>query len=186
MNREMFRFAAKLKKQDPQLRFEFCTYYLNVESLHLTKKLGFKVVKSFYSLDKNGIKAQAEPKLIEDYDLSLFRVYPDYIPLGWQSVHNSPASLPFIRQRCTVFETPQARYLLAGVAEKSIVLLAPPVSNFKAELPYFQSFFPPRKRFSIVIPTQFRKYLSHLNAYGFRFWEGESKPVKNMLVLKLD
>jgi len=186
MNSELFRFAARLKKQDPRFTFEFCTYYQNAESLHLTKKLGFKIVKSFYTMDKNGIKAQKEPRIVTDYDISLFKIYSDYIPLGWQSVHNSPDSLPFIQKRCTVFQTPQARYLLAGVAEKNIVLLSPPVKDFKAELPYFQSFFPPRKRYGMVIPTHYKKHITHLNTFGFRFWDGESRPVKNMLVLKLD
>jgi len=102
MNSELFRFAARLKKQDPCFTFEFCTYYQNAESLHLTKKLGFKIVKSFYTMDKNGIKAQKEPRIVTDYDISLFKIYSDYIPLGWQSVHNSPDSLPFIQQRCTI------------------------------------------------------------------------------------
>ncbi|MDY0151513.1 MAG: GNAT family N-acetyltransferase [Candidatus Cloacimonas sp.] len=183
MNREMFRFAETLKLKNPNLKFEFCTYYKNVESLHLTKKVGFTAVQQFFTLDKNGIKQQATPKFVNDYDLSLFKLYPDYIPCGWQSVHHCPEALAFIKSRAIVFETPQAQYLQAGVAEKNIILLSPPPQNMKAELPYFQSFYPPRKRYGLIVPIGYKKHLKHLHECGFRFWEKEPKLTPNMLIL---
>jgi RimJ/RimL family protein N-acetyltransferase len=183
MNAEMFRFAKSLKAKNPQLKFEFCTYYQNVESLHLTQKIGFKVVKKFYTLDKNGINLQKEPMMIRDFDLSLFKLYPDYIPCGWQSIHNCPEALNFLKTRTQVFETPQARYLLAGLSDKNIILLSPPPKNIKAELPYFQSFYPPRKRYGLIVPLGYNRYLPQLHAGGFRFWDKEPKPTPNMLLL---
>lgn len=184
MNRETFRFASALKAKNPDLQYEFCTYYQNVESLHLTKKVGFKVVKKFYTLDKHGIKKQSEPLLVKDYKLSLFKLYPDYIPLGWQSIHNCTEALDFIRERATVFQTPQAMYLFAGLSEKNIVLLSPPPQNMKAELPYFQYFYPPLKRYGLILPTSYKRYLPQLHQAGFKFWDDEPKPAANMLVLK--
>jgi GNAT superfamily N-acetyltransferase len=186
MNREMFRFASQLKAKDPLLQFEFCTYYQNVESLHLTEKLGFRKVQGFYALDKHGIKRQAQPKIIEDYDMALFTDFPNYIPCGWQTVHNHPDSLSFIKERITVFETDQARYYVGGLTEKSIALLSPPPKDIKAELPFFQSFFPPLKRYGIIVPTGYKRYLGKLHNAGFKFWDNESKPVENMLVLRKD
>ncbi len=186
INREMFRFAAQLKAKDPLLSFEFCTYYQNVESLHLTQKLGFKKVKSFYTLDRHGIKRQTRPIIIEDYDMSAFRAYPDYIPCGWQTVHNCPESLDFLKERAVLFETPQARYLAAGITERCIVLLSPPPKDIKAELAYFQYFFIPYKHYGLIIPTHYKRYLPKLHAAGFKFWDKQSKPAENVLVLKKD
>lgn len=183
MNREMFRFAESLKRKNPCLKFEFCTYYKNVESLHLTQKVGFTIVQRFYTMDKNGIKSQAKPEIVKEYDLSLFSLYPDYIPCGWQSVHNCPDALAFIKSRATVFQTPQASYLHAGVAEKNIILLSPPPKDMKAELPYFQSFYPPRKRYGLIVPLGYKKHLKQLHESGFRFWEKEPRVTPNMLIL---
>ncbi|MDD4309694.1 MAG: GNAT family N-acetyltransferase [Candidatus Cloacimonetes bacterium] len=185
MNREMFRFAASLKAKNPLLTFEFCTYYKNTESLHITKQAGFEVVKQFYTVDKHGIKKQSEPVIMKDYDLTLFNIYPDYIPCGWQSVHNCPEALDFIQKRCIVFETNQARYLHAGLAEKNIILLSPPPKDIQAELPFFQSFYTPLKKYGLILPLNYRAYLPKLKKAGFRFWDNETKPVKNMLVLKM-
>lgn len=185
MNREMFKFAAKLKESDPSLRFEFCTYYKNVESLHLTAKAGFRMAEAFYTIDKHGIKAQTIPEIVQDYNMSLFATYPKHIPLGWQAVHNCEDSLEFIKQRAIVFRTHQAIYMLAGLNEKNVVFLSPPVLDIKAELPYFQYFYGPRKKYGIILPSSFKKHLSRLHAHGFKFWDNEPKPVKNMLIQSL-
>ncbi|PKN73570.1 MAG: hypothetical protein CVU50_02315 [Candidatus Cloacimonetes bacterium HGW-Cloacimonetes-3] len=185
MNREMFRFAAKLQAKDPLLSFEFCTYYQNVESLHLTRKQGFKQVQGFYALDKHGVKRQTKPVII-DVDMSQFRAYPSYIPCGWQTVHNCPESLNFLKERAVMFQTPQAMYLAGGITERCIILLSPPPKNLQAELAYFQYFFSPFKHYVLIVPTQFKRYLPSLHKAGFKFWDKESKPVENMLVLKKD
>lgn len=186
LNREMFKFAHELKSKDPLLSFEFCTYYQNVESLHLTQKLGFKVVKGFYALDKCGIKAQAEPKIISSYNTSIFSLFPDYIPCAWQTFRNSQEAIEFIKDRAVVFETPQARYLLGGLHEKYITILSAPPKDIKAELPYFQFFFAPRKRYGLILPTSLKHHLKRYKAVGFRFWDKEARPVENMLVLRKD
>lgn len=186
LNKEMFMFAHELKLKDPNLSFEFCTYYKNVESLHLTQKLGFRKVGGFYALDKNGIKAQKAPTIISDYDLSSFTMYPDYIPCGWQTLHNCSESLQFLQDRAQVFETPQARYLIGGLHEKYILPLTSVPSNLQSELPYFQYFFSPRKRYGIIIPVSFKKHLKLFHKAGFRFWDNEAKPVENMLILRKD
>lgn len=183
MNREMFKFAATLKAKDPLLKFEFCTYYKNVESLHLTAKVGFKRVESFYTLDKYGVKAQLAPEIVQNYNMSLFSAYPNYIPLGWQAVHNCEESLTFIQQKAVVFRTPQSTYMLAGLNEKNVVFLSPPVKDIKAELPYFQHFFSPRKKYGIIIPRSYKKHIPRLGAIGFHFWDKEPKIVDNMLIL---
>jgi len=185
LNREMIRFAAGLKEKDPQLSFEFCTYYQNVESLHVTQKLGFKKVHGFYVIDRHGLKRQSEPKIITDYDMSIFSQYPTYIPCGWQTFHNSPAALSFIKKRAVVFETPQARYLAGGITERCITLLSPPPTDLLSELPYFQYFYAPLKHYGMIVPTHYRRYLPKLKAAGFKFWDKETKPVENMVVLKV-
>ncbi len=186
MNRELFAFAARLKDKDPLISYEFCTYYRNVESLHLTRKLGFKVIEKFVTLDRRGIVRQNQPRIIQDYDQSVFDLYPRHIPCGWQILHNCPETLDYLRSRIVVFETPQARYMLAGLAEKDIVLLSPPPVNFQAELPYFQYFYPPRTRYSIIYPLRFRRYRQRFRKAGFGTWENQKIFPANMLLLKLE
>lgn len=96
MNRHSFALAHDLRRAGKVRSFEFCTYYLNKESLHLTQKLGFKVVATFWQLNKRGIKATREPKLLPRVDLKAFRHYGKYIPCAWQSLHHCPgrAALP--------------------------------------------------------------------------------------------
>lgn len=181
MNRKAFELAERLSAENPGLKYEFCTYYLNSESLHITQKMGFKVVKKFFDLQKRGVKATLKPKLLQDYDLSIFHHYPDYIPCAWRTVHNTPLSLPFLRQHGQVFETPNARYYLGGLHEPSILLLEPPQASIAIDLPYFQHFFGPRKSYGLILPTKFKRYLPVLHKAGFRFWEKEQ--IENMLLL---
>jgi hypothetical protein len=98
-----------------------------------------------------------------------------YIPLGWQPVHNVPDSLDFIKSRVLLFRTPQASYLLGGITEQNILFLAPPVQDIKAELPYFQHFFGSRKRFSILLPLQYKTHLPRLMQEKFFFWTTPAK-----------
>lgn len=182
LNKHIYAFADKMKTQNPALAYEFCTYYQNLESLHMTQKMGFEIVSSFFEYDKRGIKATLEPEIVTDYDMSLFSAYPVHIPLGWQSVHNHPDSLGFIKKRATIFRTPQSTYLLAGVNDKNVVLLEPPVPDFKAELPYFQHFYGPRKKYGIIFSLKFKKYLPQLFKLGFHSWEKEAKPVPAVLI----
>ena len=184
MNREMFRFAAALKQKDPLLQFEFCTYYKNVESLHLTQKIGFRIMRKFITLDKHGIKRQLAPQIISDYDLNIFSLYPDYIPFGWQMLHNCPETLEYIKPRITVFRTPQSLYMLAGLAEKNIILLAVPPQDIKAELPYFQYFFKPYQRYGVIFPTKYKRYRKRFLQAGFFNWDSGNRLAENMLVLK--
>lgn len=183
MNKRIFAIAQKLRQGQPSLSYEFCTYYLNKESLHLTRKLGFQEAEKFYNLDKRGVQNCLNPKLLKDIDLKRFHNYPVHIPCAWQAVHNSPASLPFLREHGELFQTPHATYYLGGLHERCILLLERPQASLKQDLPYFQYFFGSRKKYSIILPTSFRKDLPLLHKCGFRSWEKERVP--NMLVLKM-
>lgn len=183
MNHSSFDLARKLRTENPKLRYEFCTYYQNVESLHLTHKLGFGIVEKFYDLRKHGIKATREPRILKNIDLKLFHNYSSYIPCSWQSVHNTPASIPFLKRHGSVFRTPQAAYYLGGLHEPSITLLEPPTPSIKDDLPYFQHFFGSLKTYGVILPQAWRDYLPFLQQYGFRFWDEEV--VENMLVLQM-
>jgi N-acetylglutamate synthase-like GNAT family acetyltransferase len=183
MNRHCFALASELRAQHPGLAYEFCTYYLNSESLHLTQKLGFRVVDKFYDLHKRGIKRVEKPRIQKRFGLEHFARLGHYIPCGWQSVHNTPASLAFLRGRCTLFHTPQAGYLLGGLQESEITFLAPPHPRLKEDLPYFQWFFGSGKGYNMILPAAWSSSLPLLHGLGFRFWEKEV--AENMLVLAM-
>lgn len=182
LNAYAFGFAEQLRKQNPAISYEFCTYYKNYESLKMTKKAGFRIVEHFYQLDKRGVRDTKEPEIVTDYDMSIFKAYKKYIPLGWQAVRNHPDSLYFIKQRATVFLTPQSIYLLAGLADKNVIFLQTPVKDFKSELPYLQHFFGSRKKYGVILPMSMSRDIPFMQSKGFYFWEGEKEPVRNMVI----
>ncbi len=185
LNDYIMQFCYRLKDKDPGRSFEFCTYYKNTESLRMTSKLGFKPVCSFYNLDSKGSFKMRAPEILADYDMSIFGLYPDYIPIGWQMVHNCAESLDFIRKYATVFRSPQSLYLINRTGSKSISFLQPPVTEMEAELPYLQYFFGHRRSLSITLPTSLTTELYRLKELGFWFWDHETEPAENMLVKKL-
>ena len=182
LNKHIYTFADELKRRNPLLAYEFCTYYKNAESIHMTEKMGFRIANRFFEYDKRGVKATLEPEIVTDYDMSLFEAYPGHIPLGWQAVHNHPDSLDFIKARAVVFRTPQSTYLLGGLSDKNVILLQPPVQNFKAEFPYFQHFYGSRKKYGIIFSTAFGADLPRLFKLGLHSWDLEDKPVPVVLV----
>jgi len=185
MNRHLFSFARGLQRQNPSLSYEFCTYYKNVESLHLTQKLGFRTVERFYSLDKRGVKHTARPEIVRDFAMAEFAALGKYIPLGWQAVHHTEASLDFIKARAQLFRTPQASYLLGGLTEPNILFLSPPVADIKAELPYFQHFYGSRKRMSFILPRKYKRHIPRLLENKFYFWDDSREVAENLLILRL-
>lgn len=185
INRHMMAFAAELESREGAYSHEFCTYYRNYESLHLAKLRGFRVVKRFYDLNRRGISRQLEPEFPEIMDMSCFKAYPDYIPCGWQVFHHSPSALQIIKERGRVFRTPQGFYYAGGLAEIHILPLSPLPVNLKAELPYFQWFYQPRRSIGLIVPFGYRGKLQALREAGFAPWDNEPKPAANMLVLKL-
>jgi len=185
LNQFAFGHALDLRKQDPAIRFEFCTYYLNVESLHMARKAGFRIASRFYVLNKKGLQKTLDPMLITDYEPALFRHYPKHIPAGWQSVHNHPEGLAWIREHCQVFQTPKATYLLGGLSGKCILPLTQLPPDIKAELPYFQHFYGTGKQIELIIPFRWRTQLPNLEKQGFRFWEKNPAHRANMLILEM-
>ncbi len=183
LNQYVFDLANALRRQDPAIRYEFCTYYLNHESLHLTQKAGFEIVERFYILNKHGVVKSTVPEIIEDYNLSIFKNYPSHIPCGWRSIRNAPDALPWLKANTTIFRTPQSTYLLGGLVGKDITFLNTPPQDLKAELPYFQSFYQPRQRFDVIIPTRWKGHLKRFAHHKFRFWDKESVP--NMFILAM-
>lgn len=185
MNAFVMDYCQRLTDRNLKLTFEFCTYYQNLESLKLSDKMGARLVESYYNLERRGVAKITVPEILKDYGMDIFELYPSYIPLGWQSVHNHPDSLAFIRKYATVFRSPQALYLCGGVGERCITLLSEPPEDLLAELPYLQGFFGSRKRISIIVPRSLESRLPQLMAAGFDFWDDEKQVVANMLIKKL-
>ncbi len=187
MNRSGMALAQSIAKRHPGLSYEFCTYYRNVESLSLTARIGFEPVHRFITLDKSGVHSVLAPKIIKRPLPQWFHHYPTYIPLGWRSVHNSPAGLSFIRREALFFKTPHSVYMLAGYPERYITFLDMPRRQIKEELPYFQYFFGARKKYGIIMPADFVSAVPHLKRHGFSNWDEDADSIpQNMLILKLN
>jgi GNAT superfamily N-acetyltransferase len=185
LNQHVFNFSQRLVKENPLLRFEFCTYYKNIESLRLTQKLGFRISEQFYNLCKRGVKHVIKPLILEDYGMDSFLDLDRFIPLGWQSVHRVTASISYIKKNAILFQTPRSTYLLGGLAEKSITLLHAPITDIEDELPYFQYFFGSRKSISIILSEKYEHCIPSLLDKHFFFWDETREVAKNMLIFTL-
>lgn len=185
MNSEMMHLARRLKAEDPQLSFEFCTYYKNLESLALTSKLGSVQTDAFYNLEKRGVHRAERPEFISEPDTSIFASYPAYLPLNWHAVHSKPESLEYIREHAELFKTPNSIYLVGKIGEPCITFLHPPGKHLKEDLPYFQYFFGARKHISVTLSPLFRSYLAQMYSMNFYFWGEDREEVLNMLVFTL-
>ncbi|MCD8478871.1 MAG: GNAT family N-acetyltransferase [Candidatus Cloacimonetes bacterium] len=185
MNRELMVFAASLKAKDPALSFEFCTYYKNVESLAITAKMGSQTVEAYYNMQRRGVIKLKEPEIIRDFGTEIFRHYPRYLPLNWHAVHSKEISLPFIKEHAIVFRGEKGLYLTGTVGESCITLLSDLPSDIRAELPYLQYFFGPRKNINLTIPQDMGQDIPHLQEAKFFFWDDDGEVAKNMLVFSL-
>lgn len=184
MNRAGMELAASIAPRHPGLKYEFCTYFLNSESLSLTRRIGFEEVRAFITMDKYGVHSTRAPKVLKRPHPDWFHSYPDFIPLGWRAVHNTPDGIAFVRRNAVFFQTPRATYMLAGYPERYVTFLDLPSREIRDELPYFQYFFGPRKRYGIIMPTGFASAIPHLKRHGFTFWDEEPEGGRNMLILR--
>lgn len=185
LNKEIFRFSHTLKAKDSALSLEFCTYYKNVESLHLTRKLGFQDVAGFYKLEHVGLQKILKPEIISDYTMQIFVHYPHFLPLNWHVVHTVKAAFPYIKTHSQIFRTPNGLYLIGSEGERAITCLSRPHSGIIQDIPYFQYFFGPGKPLSLVLGSEFEKVLPILLAADFYFWDESAETTINMLVLRL-
>ena len=185
MNRQLFRFASGLKATNPKLSYEFCTYYRNVESLAITRKMGSQEVEGFYNMERRGVIRIKEPEIVADYGMEIFQQYPRYLPLNWHAVHAGEESLPYVKAHATVFKGERGLYLSGSVGERCITLLSTLPSDIKGELPYLQYFYGPRKKITLTIPQSMRQEIPRLQEAKFYFWEEEGDIAKNMLVFRL-
>lgn len=185
MNREIMRLAAELKAKDPQISFEFCTYYKNVESLAITAKLGSRQVEGFFSMEKRGVHRTQEPVFVTDFGLEIFKHYPKYLPLNWHAVRSKESSLDFIRDHARVFRTANAMYLVGTVGELCVTLLDPPTSRIIQDLPTIQYFFGAKKRINVTLSPLFESLLPLMHKHKFYFWDDDREQALNMLVFNL-
>jgi len=185
LNLHVSRFAAGLKKEDPRLSFEFCTYYKNIENIGLTTSLGFKPVDGFYNMEKRGVHKSLKPDFVASYAEEIFAHYPLYLPLNWHAVHSNKESLSYIREHAQVFKTQNASYLVGSTGERCITMLSPPHNKMQEDLPYLQHFFGARKRINITLSSQFKPYLALLKKLNFYFWDEEKETALNMIVFHL-
>lgn len=185
MNREIYAFASWLQKQNPALSSEFCTYYKNVESLAITRKMGAEEVESFYNMERRGVIKLKKPEIVQHYDSNIFKHYPTYLPLNWHAVHSKPESLSYICKHATVFKGKNGLYLIGSVGEACITLLSDLPQDIGAELPYLQYFFGARKKISLTFPSSMTHEIASLQNAKFRFWDEEGEVARNMLVFKL-
>ncbi len=180
LNGFAFDYAHRLKDTIPNIKYEFCTYYKNYESIHLAQKIGFKEAERFFVIAKRGTHKTKEPELISEYQLSAFDLLGTHIPCGWRAVHNVSESLDWLKARSKLFKTDNGFFLSGGISGNSILALGQPRSDLKNDLPYFQYLYGPRKSIELILPMSWERHIPALISQGFHFWDGES--VANMII----
>lgn len=185
MNQAAMKLASEIEPRYPKLKYEFITYRLNKETLHLTTKVGFKEVESFYSLEKHGTLSLKKPKIITKVKLDIFEHYPLYLPVGWRGIHKDPDSLHYIHKHAKLFASPKMRYLLSGHDYRDVTVLGTIPQDIRAEIPYIQFMIGYKKDFSIIFPKSQKEALPRLLDAGFKFMDDNPNQQPDMLVFSM-
>lgn len=185
MNQAAMKLAYEITPQYQNLKYEFSTYRLNQKTIHITTKIGFKLVEGFYTLEHRGICSLQKPKIITKPSMDIFELYPLYLPAGWRAVHNEQVSLPFICKHAKLFASPSTRYLLSGHDYRDLTVLDVPPEDIKAELPYIQSMVGFKKSFNIILPQSQKHAIPSLQEAGFRFMDANPELTPDLLVFKM-
>lgn len=182
MNNAAMEYAIKIAQEQPGIRFEFSTHFLNQETLHLAEKMEFKQVEGFYVMEKYGGKILKMPQEITQPGMDIFDLYPNYLPVGWRAIRKSDEGLEYVSKKAKIFATPRCRYLLGGHQGSDVTILDPIVPNMKEEMPYIQYHVGYKLSLSLIFPRVQASVFSSLESQKFRFGDPNQELLPQMLV----
>jgi len=172
--------AKKLRDSGIIDYIEFSTYYKNVESLHMGKKSGFKIVERFYVLDrKRGeeIKKPKETKLT----INDFVNYGNYIPSGWKFVKKTEDGVGRLKEKARPFLAEKYKFYLTG-EESTFSILELSKDSINAFIPYLNFLSKNVENYELMIPEKWGARIPLLRKKGFFFWEEPEEP--NVYILR--
>ncbi len=186
IGKELNRFFLKLlleeKKNGLINNIEFSTYYKNVESLHITAKVGFKPVEDFILLSAKRTRTKIIPEKVP-FNYDLFAVYKQYIPTGWKFVQNCSETEEWLKKRGQIYVSLNNYFFVSG-EEKTATLLTPPNECFSSLVPCLQYLSDKRGPVDLIVPGIWLKYLPKFREAGYKFWERPYKP--NVIVFRYE
>jgi GNAT superfamily N-acetyltransferase len=172
--------ARDMRKSGKIDTIEFSTYFLNKESLHMTIKSGFKVVKSFFILYRKRDDTIKKPQKIQ-LSIDYLKEYRDYLPVGWRFIKKSENGYKYLKKMCNVYSTGKFKFYQAG-HEETFVLLNGSKKAVKNYIPYLNSLSGNADTYDIMFPEEWGDKIPIFKENGYFLWEEPEEP--NIYVLR--
>lgn len=180
MNDFTLKLARYMKKSGRIDSIEFATYFLNQESLHMTKKVGFKVVKRFFVLYRKKEGPEVKPKEIK-LSLDDLKEYKSYIPVGWQFVKKTIDGFKNLKKRSKAYSTGKFKFYQAGY-EETFILLDGSERAIKDYIPHLNFLTSEADAYDIMFPEEWKEKIHLFTNNGFSLWDEPEEP--NIMVLR--
>ena len=157
---------------------EFSTYFLNKESITMTKKDGFGIVERFYYVQKPlGEKIKPKRTKIESLDEL---DYKDYIPYGWKFLHKCKESLEWLNKKAEIREYSGFKFSYAPMHENEPTFTPFKLSVESIEtLLHAMSFEADKISYDsidIMLPEDKQDLIEPLKELGFKNWTDFKEP----------
>ncbi len=180
INDFMLKLAREMRKSGRINSIEFSAYFKNKESLYMTKKMGFNVVKRFFILYRKKEGPERNPK---DVGLSFddLKDYEDYLPVGWHFVKKTEEGFEWLKESSKAYSTGKYKFYRAGY-EETFILLDGNEGAIKDYIPCFNLLSVENDGYDIMFPEEWEDKIPLFKENGFLFWEEPEEP--NILVLK--
>lgn len=173
--------AKELRNAGEVEDIEFSTYFRNVESLSITKKSGFRVVKGFYVMyrDRDDSKRSPDRVTISREDLM---DYSEYLSCGWRFVRNTDEGYRWLSERMKGYSAGEYKFYVSGHEESAILLN----SSEEAIVEYtkaLNSICGEEEGYEVFLPEEWGSMINLLKDNSYRFWEEDVRE-PNIIILR--
>jgi GNAT superfamily N-acetyltransferase len=168
LNEYLVRDVLERISRGEQRYLEFCTYFLNKESIDMATRAGFEVVWGNYLLRRAVSKRRAVPQEVALPESLLAQPEP-YFAVGWKSVHNTPDGLEWLRSHARGYEYNGVFFYTAGY---EMVAWVPDLDEQKllAVMPALNTVFAETGDIELLIPRDRAELIPMLKSHRFSFW----------------
>lgn len=180
LNNFLMKKALLRLEQGTSKTIEFCTYYKNIESISMAKKVGFRVVNESFVLSRSVSKRQIEPESVE-LPQSLLENHGAYLPYGWKSVQNSKPGRKWMKEHAHAYQVGRTIFYLGGY-ELCAVIPSLTEESLMEVIPALNYLFRNSKEIEILVPATQANMIPILKKHRFFFWAKPEEP--NMLIFR--
>jgi len=169
LSKHIMDIALNLIRSGEAKHIEFSTYYLNKESIAISKQAGFELMDEYYILSHEPVRPAFAEKF-KKIDACIKNYYPVTLPFGWKFLHPTATSINWLNNQTNLVQVNGERFYVGG-ENPTVCLLSPAGYWLKDALPYIQGALGKNKPIEILLHKSRRKELSALFKRGFHWWE---------------